>query len=160
MGGVDSYLSVQSRRSGAIKGEAIANGHTDEIIVVGWRWGMKCSSALGDSYSTVRCSMQELTVTKLLDAASTGLMSVLVRNDVLTEVKLALRRSGGEQEDYFGIKIANARLTSIQHSANAAGEVAETLTFEFTKVDAEYHKQSARGQRMGAQTFTYEVPHA
>ncbi len=45
--GADIFLHLQTKRAGKVKGEAATTGHTDDIAVAGWHWGLSASSALG-----------------------------------------------------------------------------------------------------------------
>lgn len=154
----DLFLHVQTRRAGKIKGEAVADGHVDDIELVGWQWGLSSSSALGNTQATSRRSYTALTVVKRVDLASTALMAALATNDEVKEAKLTMRRAGGQQEDYFSIKLQGARVTGIQQGTDATGDTRETLTIAFTKVDVEYRPQRASGLRAGTSTFSDELP--
>ena len=156
--GADMYLHVQTKRAGKIKGEAKSPGHADDIQVIGWHWGVSTGSALGDSKATGRRSYQALTVVKHIDAATTALMSALATNDEVKELTLAMRRAGGEQEDYFTIKLKAGRISSLQHEADAEGRTVETVTVAFTQVELEYRPQGTSGRRGGAFSFWDELP--
>jgi type VI secretion system secreted protein Hcp len=153
----DIYLHLQTRRAGKIKGEATSTGHVDDILVLGWQWGLQASSALGVTAQSERRSYTALTLHKAVDRATTGLMSAVATNDEVKEARLALRRPGGEQEIYFSITIKNARVTSLHHSTDEFGHPQETITIAFTKVEVEYRPQLTSGQRGGSTTFTDEI---
>ncbi len=155
--GADVYLHVQTKRAGKVKGEVVTPGHNDDILVVAWQWGLSASSALGSKQATGRRSYSALTVHKYIDSATTALMAALATNDEVKEAKLTLRRAGGQQEDFFIVKLEQARITSLQHSGEADGSTRETLTIAFTKVEVEYRPQKASGGRSGSQMFTDEL---
>jgi type VI secretion system secreted protein Hcp len=157
-GSADFFLHVQTKRAGKVKGEASSPGHQDDIVVTGWNWGLQSGSALGDTQATARRSYSALTVHKLVDSASTGLMSALATNDEVKEAKLCLRRAGGEQEDFLVVTLKGARITSLQHSGAEDGSTRETLTIAFTEVDVEYRPQKATGLRGGTFNFTDSLP--
>lgn len=152
------YLRVQTKRAGKIKGEAKSQGHADEIELVGWRWGVSTGSALGNSQATGRRSYEALTVVKRIDAATTPLMSALATNDEVRELVLAMRRAGGEQEDYFTIKLEAGRISSMHHEVDAEGSTTETVTVAFTKVELEYRVQRSSGQRGASTSFVDVLP--
>ena len=152
------FLHVQTRRAGKVKGESVTPGHTDDIQLVGWQWGVSASSAIGSQQATGRRSYTALTVVKRIDAATTPLMAALATNDEVKEALLTMRRAGGEQEDYFSIKLQGARITSVHHAADAAGNTQETVTLQFVKVDIEYRQQRSSGQRAGSTSFSDELP--
>lgn len=157
-GSADFFLHVQTKRAGKIKGESSAPGHQDDIVVSGWNWGLTAGAALGDTQANARRSYSALTVVKNIDSASTGLMSALATNDEVKEAKLSLRRSGGEQEDYFIITLKGARISSLLHSGQDEGSTQESLTIAFTEVEVEYRLQKTSGVRGGAFTFTDSLP--
>ena len=155
--GADTFLHVQTKRAGKVKGEATEPGHADDIHVVGWQWGVSAGSAIGNTQATSRRSYSALTVHKQIDSATTALMSALATNDEVKEAKLTLRRAGGDQEDFFTIKLEKARITSVQHSGEADGGTRETVTIAFTKVEVEYKPQKSTGLRGGSHVFNDEL---
>ena len=157
-GDCDVFLHVQTKRAGKIKGEARGRGHDDDIVVHGWRWGLSVSTAVGSARATSQRSYTALTVDKQIDSATTALMSALATNDEVKELTLAMRRAGGEQEDYFTIKLKAGRISSLQHEADAEGRTVETVTVAFTQVELEYRPQGTSGRRGGAFSFWDELP--
>ncbi len=152
----DIYLSVQTKRAGKVAGEAVAVGHVDEIRLRGWNWGMAASSAMGSTQATGRRSYKALTVVKAIDAATTPLMSALATNDEVKEVRLSMRKAGGEQNDYFVVTLNGARVTAIDQLVAADGSATESVAFTFTKVRVEYFPQQSSGQRGGGKSFDDE----
>lgn len=153
----DIYLSVQTKRAGKVKGEAVTPGHEDDIVVHGWNWGVAASSALGSSQATGRRSYRGLTVVKHIDAATTALMAALATNDEVKEAKLTMRKSGSEQIDYFLVTLQKARVTAVDHSTDAQGNTLETVTLQFQKVSVEYRPQKSAGGRGASLTFEDEI---
>jgi type VI secretion system secreted protein Hcp len=153
----DIFLSAQAKRAGKIKGESNVPGHEDEILIASWRWGVQASSSLGSTGATARRSYSGLTVVKALDSASTALLSALATNDEIKEAVLTMRKSGGEKLDYFFIKLKEARVTQIEHSADEQGDARETVTFSFRKVEVEYRRQEQSGGRGASNVFTDEI---
>lgn len=157
-GSADFFLHVQTKRAGKVKGEAVAKGHEDDIVVSGWHWGLKAGSALGDTQATARRSYTALTVHKHVDSATTPLMSALATNDEVKEARLALRRAGGDQDDFFVISLRGARVTSVEHHGGADGTLREIVTLAFTEVDVEYRVQRSSGLRGGSFMFSDTLP--
>jgi type VI secretion system secreted protein Hcp len=155
--GVDTFLHLQTKRAGKIKGEASSPGHVDDIVVNSWTWGLAASSAIGSKESTARRSYKALTVTKHIDRASTPLMSALATNDEVKEARIALRRAGGQQDEYFTIKLASGRIASLDQSVDANGSTVETFTIVFNKIDVEYRLQQKEGSAGGTSTFSDEI---
>ena len=151
----DSFLHLQTKRAGKIKGEATNPGQTDDIIVLGWRWGLDASTAVTDKNE--RRSYTALTIYKHIDRATTGLMSALVVNDEVKEANLTLRRAGGTQEIYFTVKLETARVVSVHHETDSDGHPREAVSIVFTKVTAEYTPQQSSGLGSGSTSFTDEI---
>ena len=153
----DVFLRIQTRRAGLIKGESVDPKHLDEIQVSSWHWGLSSPTAIGTTHATGRRSYTGLTINKFIDASTTALMSVLATNDEVKEAKLAVRKSGGTQEDYFIITLNAARVISVTHGVDAAGMAAETVVINFTKVAVEYRLQGQAGGLAAATSFNDDI---
>lgn len=156
-GGADFYLHVQTKRAGKLKGEAMAPGHEDDIVIVHWDWGLSAGSAIGSVQATGRRSYTALTLVKQIDSASTALMSALATNDEVKEARLTLCRAGEGQHPFLTLTLKGARITSLKHSGDEGGSTHETVTIAFTKVDVEYVPQKGTGLRGGSMTFSDDV---
>lgn len=155
--GVDSFLSVQTKRAGKIKGEGSTAGHADDIEVRSWHWGVSAATAIGSTAATGRRQYQHLVIVKGLDCSSTGLLSALATNDAVKEAKLTLRKAGGGALDYYRMTISEARVIAIDLAVDEAGHPTETVTFAYTKIDIEYKRQQSSGLVGGSTSFTDEV---
>jgi type VI secretion system secreted protein Hcp len=153
----DIFLSVQTKRAGKVKGEALDPGHEDEIVVKGWHWGVAATSALGSTQATSRRAYKGLTVIKQIDSATTALMAALATNDEVKEAKLTMRKAGSEQMDYFLVTLQKARVSSVDHSTDESGNTIETVTLQFNKVSVEYRPQKSAGSRGASMTFEDEI---
>lgn len=152
----DIFLRVQTRRAGKIKGEATAPDHENDIVVASWTWGLSAGSALGSGKATARRSYKHLTIFKGIDSASTALMSALATNDEVKEAKLAMRKAGEEQVDFFTLKLGGARVTALDLTVDDQGKPLERVEFAFTKVEVEYKRQEASGQGGASTSFMDE----
>jgi len=155
--GEDAYLSVRTKRAGELKGEVTASGHEKWIEVHGFEFGVAASSAIGSGQATGRRQYKHLVVVKRLDSSTTSLMSALATNDEIKELTLALRKSGGAQEDFFTIKLSAARVVGVDLVADAQGETTERVSFAFTKIDVEYRVQGKTGTMGAASMFSDEL---
>ena len=153
----DIFLSVQTKRAGKVKGEAVTPGHEDDILVKAWHWGVSSGSAIGSVQATARRNYTGLTVVKGIDTATTALMSAMVTNDEVKEAKLTMRKAGGEQIDYFIVTLKGGRIAQLEHRTDATGEAVESLTIVFTKVEVEYKPQKLTGLKGGSFVFTDEI---
>ena len=154
----DMFLKLESKRSGAVKGESEDPSHPAEMVVQGFSWGMTSVVSTGFSGKETKPAQLELRVVKHVDSASTGLMSVMRTNDEIKKAVLTVRKAGGKQEDYFTITIQGGRITSLEVSSeDESPNLRETLSLTFNKIEVQYKSQSATGALKGASTFQDEV---
>jgi type VI secretion system secreted protein Hcp len=153
----DTYLHLQTRRAGKVKGECITPGHQDDIAVRTWSWGVTAPAAMGTVQATTRRSYKNLTFVKGTDTASTALLSALATNDEVKEARLMMRKSGEGQQDFFRMTLKNARITAVDMDATEDGDVFERIAIAFTKVEIEYSPQQRTGQRGAGYVFTDDV---
>lgn len=155
--GADIFLTVKSKRAGAMKGESHAPDHEGAIVIDSWHWGVAASSAVGSAQATGRRSYKNLVVCKRIDCATTALMSVLATNDEVKEAKLSLRKAGEGQRDFFTITLTNARVISVDIDCDGQGETLERVAFSFNKVQVDYEMQKESGQRGSGFSFQDEI---
>lgn len=153
----DAFLNVVTKRAGKIKGEGTTTGHTDDIVVHTWAWGVTANTAIGSTQSTARRSYRSLVVVKGIDSASTGLLSALVSNDEVKEATLTMRKAGGDALDYFRMALSNARIVNVEIEVLHSGMAVERVTIAFTKVEIEYKRQDHAGLGAGSYTFSDEI---
>lgn len=152
----DIYLHVKTKRAGKIKGEVVAADHVDDILVKSWNWGMSQGSAMGSGQATARRAYKHLTIDKYIDSASTALMNALATNDEVKEARLAMRKAGEGQEDFFSILLGGARVVAIDIEVDEHGTPVEHVSFAFTQVEVEFRTQGTGGQAGAASTFMDE----
>ena len=153
----DVFLHVVTKRAGKIKGEGTTGGHTDDIAVHTWAWGVTANTAIGSTQSTGRRSYRNLVLTKGIDSASTGLLSALVSNDEVKEATLTMRKAGGEALDYFRMMLSNARVVNVDIEVQPSGLAVEHVTIAFTKVEIEYKRQEQAGLGAAGSTFADQI---
>ncbi len=151
--GADLYLDLTLKRAGKVKGESVAAGHQDDIVLLGFGWGLGAGGDAVAAQSTGRRSYRQLTISKRLDTASTALMSAVAANDEVRRAVLCLRKAGGTQEDFFTLTLEKARVARYDLDTDADGEPVEKVALSFQKVSVEYRTQSASGQQGAAHSF-------
>lgn len=152
----DMFLKIEGAKQGPIKGEAQDSAHASEIDVLGWSWGMRSQTGMGAAGASGKSTLQELTVTKRVDSATTGLMSALRNNDQLKKVTLTVRKAGKDPMEYFKISLEGARITALDVTSEDEGsneQLGEKLSIAFTKIFVEYTPQGADGIPRGAMSF-------
>ncbi|HEV7915183.1 MAG TPA: type VI secretion system tube protein Hcp, partial [Albitalea sp.] len=140
----DIFLHVEGR-GGPIRGESTTSGHTDDIELRSWQWGVSAGSAIGSGAATARRSYRNLVVTKGIDRATTALYAALVQNVDLREVVLTMRKAGGEALDYFRVALGNARVVDVALDVDLAARPVERVTFSFRRITVTYTPQQGGG---------------
>lgn len=153
----DMFLLVEGQKTGVIKGESVDKVYPAQIDVIGWSWGMSSSAAMAGSGSGLKSSLSELRISKLVDAASTPLMSVMRNAEVIKKAVLTVRKAGTVPIDYFILTIERGRITSYEVGSPSGPELGEQLSIAFEKIDVQYHAQDEKGARKGGSTFNTEV---
>lgn len=149
----DAYLAVVGKKQGAVKGEAAAPGHVDEITVRAWHWGVAAQTAVGTQQATGRRVYETLRVQKEVDASSTKLMNALAQNEEIKSATLSLRKAGSD-EDFFTVVLEQARIVGCQIQAEADGTLNETVSIAYQTIEITYHPQQESGQRGGSSSFS------
>ncbi|MBN9124970.1 MAG: hypothetical protein BGO99_08640 [Nitrosospira sp. 56-18] len=156
----DMFLKIESARQGAIKGEAQDQNHRDEIDVIDWSWGMEAKTALSGGGASPKATLSELNIVKHVDSASTGLMSAMRGNELISKAVLTVRKAGGVPHEYLKIRIEKGRITSVDVDASnfpASGQLSERLSLAFQKISVEYIPQGADGNPRGSMLFDAEI---
>ena len=153
----DSFLQVQTKRAGKIKGESSTSGHVDDIEVRSWSWGVSASSAIGSTAATGRRQYKHLVIVKGIDSASTALCAALATNDEVKEAKLTLRKAGGDALDYYTMTLSQARIVTIDLDVDEHGTALERVAIAFGKIDVEYKRQQGTGISGASTSFSDEV---
>ncbi|HEX4916623.1 MAG TPA: type VI secretion system tube protein Hcp [Limnobacter sp.] len=155
MSKVDMFLAVEGSRQGAIHGESQAMGHTGEIDVLGWSWGMS-QQALSNSQQASKASVRTLKISKAIDSASTAIMSALKSAELLNKVVLTCQDPGGVAViDYLRITLRKARVVEyeIQGAAEDERQVYESISIAFKEIEVVYTPKSAANLKSGACTY-------
>lgn len=156
----DMFLKIETARQGPIKGEAQDDNHKDEIDIQDWSWGMQAKTALSGGGESPKATLNELSIIKFVDSASTGLMSAMRNNDLIKKAVLTVRKAGGAPHEFFKINIENGRITALEvdtTSFTSTGYLSEKLSLAFQKISVEYVPQGADGLPRGSMLFDAEI---
>ena len=159
MAQADMFLKIEGTKQGPIKGEASDAKHKGEIEVLSWSWGMEGNYIQGQAAG--RTNLHELKLTKLVDSATTALMSCLRNNELIKKAVLSVRKAGGQDPvEYFKITVEKAHITALTAQSGDGDDPArltEQLSISFGKVNVEYIPQGADGVRRGSMTFETDL---
>lgn len=143
---VDIFLKLSNN----IKGESQDEKYRDQIDILGWTWGLTQSGTthLGSGGGGGKVNIQDLTVTKYVDLATTEVIKRGCSGEHITNGELIVRKSGGGQPvEYFRLKMENLMITSWVASGQKDGldRLTETLTLNFRKFEVIYAPQATDG---------------
>ena len=153
--GVDILLKVDG-----IEGESLIGGHEGEIDVLAWSWDMAQSGSMhvGGGGGAGVASIQDLSLTKYVDKASTELMLACLNGEHITEAVLTVRKSGVNPLKYIVITMSPVMVTSVS-TGGSAGEfrLVENVTLNFAKVNVRYTPQKEDGTADADVDFTWNI---
>ncbi len=134
------YLKIDD-----VQGESIDREHFGEIAVAAWSFGASQSGSLhlGGGGGAGKANVQDLSITKWVDTATTELMMALLNGKQFKQAVLTIQRtdsSGLGPIDYFRMTMSDVIITS-QSTGGAAGEtgpLAENVTLNFARFCTQY----------------------
>lgn len=145
---------------GNIKGESKDDKHKDEIDVLAWSWGMSQSGSMhtGGGGGAGRVNVQDLNLTKYVDAATPILMQFCATGTHVDEVVLTLRKAGGDQMEYLKLTLKKAIITNVS-TGGSGGEdkLTENITINFAEYSIGYKPQDDKGAAGAAITHGYNI---
>ncbi len=144
---VDAFLKL-----GDIKGESVAKDKADQIDVLSWQWGMSQSGTLhlGSGGGAGKVNVQDLVITKYVDAATPNLVNACCTGKHYDEAVLSFRKAGGTPLDYLVITLTEVMVTNVQTGGHSGEDrFTETVTLNFAKFKESYQPQDSKGAKKG-----------
>ncbi|HXV66199.1 MAG TPA: type VI secretion system tube protein TssD [Nitrosopumilaceae archaeon] len=129
---VDMFIKIKD-----IDGESKDKTHGNEIDVLSLKW----SSAMPSS-STLRVSgaiVEDFSFTKYIDKASPKLLESLASGKHIEEVKLTVRKAGGNPVEYLKYTLRDVMVTNYS-TGGSGGEdrPTESISLSYGKIEVEY----------------------
>jgi type VI secretion system secreted protein Hcp len=133
-----------------LKGEAQSAGHEDEIDVLSWRWGLSQNGTLHQPAGggAGKASVQDLRLTKYLDAASPQLVLACLASTQFRRATLTCLRVGGDGSGipYLVIAMQRVIIRAVDDGGGSGDEPSrEDLSLNFAEVIVRYRKQNQDG---------------
>jgi type VI secretion system secreted protein Hcp len=140
---VDMFIKIEG-----IKGEAQDKTHGQEIDVLAWSWGMSQSGTFhsGGGGGAGKSSVQDLSLTKYVDASSHALQLACLNGKHLSKATLTVRKAGEKPFEYLIIELEDCLISSVS-TGGSGGEdrLTENVTINFAKVHFAYSAQKKEG---------------
>ena len=146
---------------GDIKGESTDKDHAGEIDVLSWSWGMSNSGTTSTSggAGAGKVSMQDISITKYSDLASTAIMLHVANGRHIPTVVLTLTRSTPDgSHEYYKITLTDVIVTSFSTGGSQGdNRLFESLTLNFKTVAVDYTPQKPDGSAGTTVSFGWDL---
>jgi len=149
----DVFLKI-----GDIKGESRDAKHKDEIDVLSWSWGMSHPSTTPGGGGASKVSVQDIAVTKYIDAATAPLIMACVSGKRSPDAMLTVRKAGGKPLEYLKISLKDVLIKSQSTGSSGSTErLTENITLNFTAFKLEYTAQKDDGSAGATYTAAWNL---
>ncbi|MBL4630206.1 MAG: type VI secretion system tube protein Hcp [Paraglaciecola sp.] len=152
---VDQFLLLDS-----VPGEAQDKDKQGEIDILAWSWGMSQNGTthMGSGSGAGKVNVQDISLTKYVDLASTVLMKKCTLGEHIATGKLTVRKAGGSQIEYITIELKDIIVTSIS-TGGSGGEdrLTENVTLNFGEYKIVYTEQTPTGGKGKQPEFAYNI---
>ena len=139
-----------------VRGESQDENHREEIEVLNWSFTLNLPiSTSANTRRRTQPAPPVISITHYIDRASTALMLLHLRQEVIREAVLSVRSSGRNPVDYLNISMERCTIQSLTPMGEAGlNRMTETMTITFAKMKEEYTVIDHRGSP--AETTTAE----
>jgi type VI secretion system secreted protein Hcp len=154
---VDMFLKI-----GSIEGEATDKKKPKWIDVLAWSWGVSNSGTthMGMGGGSGKANVQDLSVTKYVDASSHALLGTCTTGEHFTTANLVVRKAAGKDKtiEYIKIDMDEVMITAVS-TGGSGGEdrLTENITLNFAKVTYKYTPQTETGGEGVALPMIYDI---
>jgi type VI secretion system secreted protein Hcp len=144
---VECFLKIEGPD---LTGEAQTRGHEDQIDVLSWSWGLNQNGTLHQPAGggAGKASVQDLRLTKYLDAASPQLVLACLAGTQFRRATLTCLRVGGDGSriPYVVIVMQRVIIRAVDDGGSSGDEPSsEDLSLNFAEVIVRYSKQNQDG---------------
>lgn len=152
---VDMFIKV-----GDIEGESTDSSHGKEIDVLAWSWGMSQSGTthMGGGGGSGKVNVQDLSITKYVDASTHSLMKACCDGTHYPEAKLTVRKAGKTALEYIKLTMKEVIVTAVS-TGGSGGEdrLTENVTLNFAEFKVEYTPQKPDGTGEAAKEMGWKI---
>jgi type VI secretion system secreted protein Hcp len=153
---VDMFLELTD-----IKGESVDKVHKGKIDVLSWSWGGSNASSAhsGGGSGAGKVNVQDLSITKYVDSATTALFKKMCEGKHIPKGKLIVRKAGGDKPlEYIVLELEKVFITSLS-TGGSGGEdrLTEHVSLSFTHFQLDYFVQDEKGAGKSAGQIKWDI---
>jgi len=152
---VDMFLNIDG-----VEGEAQDASHTGEIDVIAFSWGLTQSGSaqIAGGGGAGKVNVQDMSITKYLDTASTVLMQKCCSGKHFPSAILTCRKAGDTPVEFFKVTMEEVLVTSVSEGGGGGEDrQTENISLNFAKVKVEYTPQEADGAAGAASELGWNI---
>jgi type VI secretion system secreted protein Hcp len=131
-----------------IKGESSDSKHKDFIEIESFSWGATNGGTMstGGGGGAGKVAFQDVHFTTKVNKASPLLMLHCANGQHLKKATLFVRKAGGDQQEYYTIKLTDVLVSSYQSGDHTGGDLPiDQFALNFAKIEFSYKPQKADG---------------
>lgn len=153
----DMFLKIEGPK---LDGESRDKTHAKEIDILAWSWGASNagSAHVGGGAGAGKVNVNDLSITKYVDAASVDLFLATCNGQHYDKMTLTVRKAGTTPLEYLIITMEEVLVTSLS-TGGSGGEdrLTENVSLNFAKVTVQYTPQKADGTKEPAKTQVWNI---
>jgi type VI secretion system secreted protein Hcp len=144
---IDAFLKLDG-----VKGESVIKGHTGEVDLLSWSWGMSQSGTThaGTGGGAGKVNVQDLSFTHFVDSSTPNMIQACCNGKHFGDATITLRKAGEKPLDYIVITLTDVIITSVSTGGSQGEErVTENVSLNFAKYKYAYQPQDKTGAAKG-----------
>jgi type VI secretion system secreted protein Hcp len=152
---VDMFLKIDG-----CDGESADDSHSDEIDVLAFSWGMTQSGSAhtAGGGGSGKVNVQDMSLTKYLDKATTVLMQKCCSGKHFPTAVLVCRKAGDTPVEYLKISMEEVLVSSVSEGGGGGEDrQTENISLNFAKVKVEYTPQEGTGAAGAASELGWDI---
>lgn len=152
---VDMFLKIDG-----CDGESADKEHADEIDVLAFSWGLTQSGSMhrAGGGGSGKVNVQDMSITKYLDKASTVLMQKCCSGKHFATAVLVCRKAGDVPIEYMKVSMEEVLVSSVSEGGGGGEDKqTENISLNFAKVKVEYTPQKSDGSADAASELGWDI---
>jgi type VI secretion system secreted protein Hcp len=157
-GAFDAFLKIDG-----IEGDSTDEMHPNEIVVLNFKLGVMqglSTSAFGGGAGAGKAQFSPVNIFKLVDKATPKLFMACAGGQHIQTATLVVRKAGENPIEYFKVTLTDVFISSLNEDSETTdqqGNVVETLTLNFSRIQWTFTPQNADGGTGAAITGGYDL---